>query len=135
MDLFDVSTDLGAALDTIDGLRVFDYWADRITPPAAVVEWPESIAYDAAMARGADRLTLPVLVAVGKADARSAWEQLAAYAAGSGASSVKAAIERHPPISYDSARVTRVEFGVTVVASVEYLAATFTVDLIGRGAA
>ena len=134
MDLFDVSTDLGAALGTIDGLRIFPYWAEKITPPAAVVEWPESIAYDATMMRGADRLTLPVLVAVGKADMRSAWEQLAAYADGSGSSSVKTAIERHAPISYDSARVTRVEFGITVVASVDYLAATFTVDLIGSGA-
>lgn len=129
-----MSTDLGAALGAIDGLRVFDYWADRVTPPAAVVEWPEAITYDATMGRGGDRLTLPVLVMVGKADMRNAWQQLAAYAAGSGASSVKAAIERHPPIAYDSARVTRVEFGVTVVASVDYLAATFTVDLIGSGA-
>lgn len=134
MDLFDVTTDLAAALSLIDELRVFPYWADKVTPPAAIVEWPESIAYDATMARGADRLTLPLLVMVGKADMRSAWEQLAAYADGSGASSVKAAIERHAAISYDSARVTRVEFGVTVVASVDYLAATFTVDLIGSGA-
>lgn len=134
MNLADAMDELGDALATISGLRVFPYWADRVQPPAAVVGWPDPLTYDATFGRGSDEVTLPITVLVGKVDARSARDQLAAYADGSGASSVKAVIEAHEATSYDSARVTRAEFGVMPVAGTEYLAATFYVDLTGTGA-
>jgi hypothetical protein len=135
MDLAAVMDDIGTALETIEGLRVFPYWADRIVPPAAVVGWPDPLSYDATMTRGADEVEgIPVIVMVGKADQRSARDQVAAYANGSGARSVKAVIEAHAATAYDSARVARAEFGVISVGGVEYLAATFSVDLIGQGA-
>lgn len=135
MDLALVMDELGEALATIEGLRVFPYWAEKIVPPAVVIGWPDPLTYDEAMVRGADRVTdIPVIVLVGKVDARSARDQAAAYADGSGARSVKSVIEAHEPSAYDSARVVRCEFGVTAVAGVEYLAATFFVDLIGKGA-
>lgn len=130
-----VMDDLGAALATIDGLRVFAYWADRITPPAAVVGWPDPLTYDSTLRRGSDAITVPIMVMVGRADARSSRDQLAAYADGAGASSVKAAIEAHPATAYDSARVVRAEFDAVVISGVDYLAATFFVDLIGKGSA
>lgn len=127
--------ELGSALGSVGELRIFPYWADRITPPAAVVGWPDPLTYDATMARGADHVEgVKVVVLVGKADMRSATTQVAAYADGSGARSVKAAIEAHTATAYDSARVDRAEFGVISVAGVEYLAVTFYVDLIGQGA-
>jgi hypothetical protein len=86
------------------------------------------------MARGPDQVELPVMVMVGKVDARSSRDAVAAYANGSGSGSVKAAIESHTPTAYDSARVTRCEFGVISVAGTEYLAATFYLDIIGSGA-
>lgn len=134
MLLGDVMDALGSALDGIEGLRVFPYWAERVTPPAAVVGWPDPLTYDAAMARGADQLDLPVMVLVGKVDSRTARDKVSAYANGSGPASVKAVIEAHQTTAYHSARVTRCEFGVISVAAVEYLAATFTVNLIGKGA-
>lgn len=126
--------ELGTALQGIGGLRVFPYWAERITPPAAVIGWPDPLTYDATMRRGGDRLDLPVMVLVGKVDSRTARDRVSAYADGAGAASVKAVIESHPPTAYDSARVTQCEFGVISVAAVEYLAATFTVNIIGTGA-
>lgn len=134
MNLAAVMDDLGAALGSISGLRVFPYWADRVSAPAAIVGWPDPLTYDAAMTRGGDRVELPVMVLVGKVDARSARDTLAAYADGAGAGSVKAAIESFTPTAYDSARVTRCEFGVMSVAGTEFLAATFFIDLIGQGA-
>lgn len=134
MDLAAVMDDLGSALEPIEGLRVFPYWADRVTPPAAVVAWPDPLTYDTAMARGGDRLEVPVILLVGKVDARSARDQLARYVSGSGPHSVKAAVEAHPATAYDSARVDRAEFGVITVAGIEYLAGTLYIDLIGRGA-
>lgn len=133
MDLGSVMDDLGDALATIEGLRVFPYWADRVTAPAAIVGWPDPLTYDAAMTRGGDRVELPLMVLVGKVDARSSRDALSQYANGSGSSSVKAAIESHNAIAYHSARVTRCEFGVMSVAGTEYLAATFLIDLIGTG--
>lgn len=134
MNLADVMDEIADALGTIAGLRVTSYSAESISPPAAWVEWPDGVNFDAAMGRGGDRMTLPVRVAVGKVDARSSRTQLAAYCDGSGPSSIKAAIESRSPLSYGSARVTQAEFGVIVVAGVDYLAATFSIDIIGTGA-
>lgn len=134
MNLADTMDDLGAALGTIDGLRVHPYWADRITPPAAIVELPEELTYDATMARGGDRIGLTVTVAVSRVDARSARDRIAQYADGSGATSVKTVIESYEATAYHSARVRQAEFGVVTFNAVEYLAARFSVDIIGRGA-
>jgi hypothetical protein len=134
VNLADVMDDLGAALDTIAGLKVFPYWADRISPPAAVIGWPDPLTYDATAGRGADRLTLPVMVLVGNVDSRTARDRVAGYADGSAAGSVKAAVEAHAATAYDSARVMTCEFGVITVAGTEYLAGTFNIDIIGSGA-
>lgn len=134
MDLAAVMDDLGAALGAIEGLRVTPYWADRISPPAAVVAWPDPLTYDTTMGRGSDRAEVPVVVLVGKVDTRSSRDAMAAYLAGSGPSSVKAAVEAYQASAYDSARVMRAEVGVVTVAAVEYLAGTFYIDIIGTGA-
>ncbi len=133
MNLAAVLDELGVALDAISGLRVFAYWADRVTPPFAMVEMPESITYDTTHGRGSDRLAVKVIVGVGRVDARTARDAVAAYAAGAGASSVKAVIEAHEASAWDSARVQSAEFGMVTVAATEYLAATFTVDIFGSG--
>lgn len=134
MNLADVMDDLGRALGAIEGLRVFPYWTDRLNPPAAIVGWPEPLTFDATFGRGSDRTEIPVYVAVGKVDARSARNQMAKYVDGSGTHSVKAAIEAFDATSYDTARVIRVEFDVLTVAAVDFLAATFYVDITGTGA-
>lgn len=133
MNLANVMDELGTALETIAGLRVYPYSAKRITPPAAVVVWPEPYTFDATYSRGGDRCTLPVTVLAGNVDARTSRDLLAQYADGSGASSVKAAIDNHVAAAYDSARTASVEFEVYTVSGVEYLAATFQVEIIGSG--
>lgn len=133
MNVLKVLDDVAEALRSIEGLRVFAYEAPRIVPPTAEVEWPESIDFDATMRRGSDRMTVRVRVMVGQSDARSARDELAVYADGSGPRSVKAAVERHEAQAYGSARVTRCEFGATSVAGVEYLSALFSLDIVGNG--
>lgn len=135
MDLAGVMDELGAALEDISGLRVFPWWADRITPPAAIVEFPEELTFDGTHGRGSDRMTVPLVVAVAKNDARTARNALAAYCNGSGAASVKAVLEAATYTACDSVRVQSCEFGVVTVAAVEYLAATFSIDVIGQGGA
>jgi hypothetical protein len=134
VNLASVMDELGTALETIPNLRVFPHWPDRINPPVGLVGWPDPLTYDSTMARGSDQVTLPITVLVGKVDSRSARDRVAAYADGSGTSSVKAAIDGFESTAYDSARVTRCQFNTIPVSGVEYLAATFFVDLIGTGA-
>ncbi|GAA2543676.1 hypothetical protein [Pseudonocardia hydrocarbonoxydans] len=131
MRVDDVMAALAAAVEVIPGLRVTAYPPDRLVPPAAWPEWPDAITYDAAMGRGADQITAELRVCVGRVDARSSLTLLADYAAGAGPRSVKAAVESFTTAAYHSARVTTCQFGVVSVAGTEYLATTFSVDIIG----
>jgi hypothetical protein len=134
MDLASVMDQVGDALDTIDGLRVYRWPADNVQPPAAVVAYPTEYRYDETFGRGMDRLSLPVVVLVGRPSDRAARDRIVGYAAGAGTGSVKAALEAHTYTACDSVRVESVEFDVVSVAGVEYLAATFTNDIAGTGA-
>lgn len=122
---------LGAAVDTIAGVRVFPYWADRVVPPAAVVSFPSPLTFDVGYQRGGDRAEFPLTLLVGKVDARSARDDLAKYLNGTGADSVKTAIEAHVTTAWDSVRVTQAEVAVISIAGTEYLGAEFTIDVIG----
>ncbi len=136
MNLAEVMQELADRLDTIAGLRVHAYPPDKITPPAAVVTYPDGIDYDSAYARGADRLTVPVVLLVGRVSARASRADIARFADGSGTASVKAVLEAAAPAytKFDSVRVVRAVFNVIAVAGTEYLAATFTLDVFGKGA-
>lgn len=123
---------LGVALSGITGLRVYDYLADNVSVPAAVVGLPQPLTYDHTHARGiggCDRATFPVYVVVGKVSDRAARDQLAVYCDGTAAAtvSVKAALDAVP-----GARVMDVDFTnpVMTIAGADYLAATFHVDLV-----
>jgi hypothetical protein len=125
---------LTTQLDTIAGLRCFGYPPDSITPPAAIVTYPEELLFDATYDRGADTITLPVIVAVGKVHDRATRNLVDAYCAGSGASSIKAVIEAGTYTAFDTVRVTRAEFDIVTIGSGDYLAAVFDLDIIGDGA-
>lgn len=133
MNLADVMDELGTVLDTITGLRVYDYNADRITPPAAVVALPEGIDYDATYAHGKDMMTLEVTVMVGKVSDRASRDQIAVYADGSGSKSIKATLDNATYTKCDSVSVKSAEFDVIRVATIDYLAAVFTVAIAGSG--
>ena len=133
MNLADVMDEVAAKLDTIAGLRCFAYPADAVQPPAAIVSYPETITFDETYGRGMDRLTLPVVVVVGKPTDRSSRDALAAYCHGSGARSVKAVVEAGTYTAFDTVRVTSIEFDVVVIAGTDYLAALFDLDVAGAG--
>jgi hypothetical protein len=133
MDLADVMDALAARLDTIDGLRVHAHPPGTVTPPAAVVAYPEAVTFDATYGRGMDRMTLPVVVVVGKASDRTARDQLGAYADGSGPKSVKAVVESGTYTAFDTVRVMSVEFDVIAIGGTDYLAAMFDLDISGPG--
>ena len=132
MDLTAVVAELAEQLDEIEGLNVYPYPADSVTAPAALF-WPENVEYDLNMARGSDRLTLTLWVAVGRAHDKTAWQRLAGYASGSGTASVKEVLEAGTYTELESVRVTGCTFGELTVSGASYLAGLFTVDILGSG--
>jgi hypothetical protein len=133
MNLADVMAEMGTKLEAISGLKVFPFTADSINPPAACVELPEGIAFDESYGRGFDSMKLFVTLAVAKVDARNAHVQLAKYANGSGADSVKVALEATPNVAYGTLQVKSVGFGKVKFGGMWYLGAMFEVDISGDG--
>lgn len=133
MNLDDVMDAVSNQLDTITGLRCFAYPPDAVAPPAAIVSYPEEIVFDETYGRGMDRMSLPVVVVVGKVSDRATRDTIAAYTSGSGSSSVKAVLEAGTYSAFHTIRVESVEFDVVSIAGTEYLAALFTLDIAGSG--
>lgn len=134
MDITAVINELTARLATIDGLRAYSWPVSPISPPAAYFAYPEQVTFDETYGRGMDRITLPLVVVAGKADAQSTRDRLAAWCDGSGATSVKAVIEAGTASAFDTVRATGVEFEPVTIAGTDYAAAIFTLDIAGQGA-
>jgi hypothetical protein len=136
MDLNLVMDEIAARLDTISGLRCSGFPPPTITPPGGIVSYPDRVEYDGTYGRGIDMITdLPVIVVEGKATDRTARDRIAAYAAGSGARSVKAVLESGTYTSFDVIRVKSAEFDVLTIAGVDYISALFRLDIAGPGSA
>jgi len=132
LDLNAVMDAIGTRLVGVTGLRVYDFAADAINPPAAVVALPEMVEYDVVAGRGADRAVIPVTVLVGKVSDRAARDQLAQYVSGTGAQSVKTAIEGGTGdlggVAH-TVRVTEARIDVVTIQAVDYLGASFDVEV------
>ena len=79
-------------LQTITGLRVYDLIPDTVTPPAAIVGQLD-FTFDLNNARGLDQANCDVLVIVQRLSERVAQDKLDGFLAGTGAGSIKTAIE------------------------------------------
>lgn len=134
MNLADVMQEVADQLDTIADLRVYPHPPDTILPPVGFVSYPDDYEFDGGYGRGMDRMTLPVVIAIGKASDWSTAERLGAYCDGSGASSVKAVVEAGTWTACDTVRVMSVEFDVVTIAGADYMAAMFNLDVVGQGA-
>lgn len=133
MNVATVMDELAAQLDTISGLRVFAFPPDTFTPPAGIVDFPDTVTFDETYGRGMDSMVLPVWVVVGRVSDRATKKNLAAYANGTGAKSIKAVIESGTYTAFDTVRVTGADFDVVTENSVDYRAARFDLDIAGQG--
>lgn len=125
---------IAAKVDLIDPLNVYSWPTDSVSPPAAIVAYPEDYAFDLNYGRGQDTITLPVWVVVGRVHDRSTKVDLAAYCDGSGPKSVKQAIEVETYSGVlDDAQVQHIDFDAIQIAGTDYMAAMFTVKITGRG--
>lgn len=92
MDVQAVRVALASAAGAIAGLRTTAYVPESVSPPAFFVE-SERIDFDAGEARSLDVAVFECVLLVGMAANRSGQEALTPYLAGSGASSLKTALE------------------------------------------
>lgn len=126
---------LAANLGTISGLRAFSYMPDRVSVPAAIVG-EVGIDFDLTFGRGLDQFAITVRVYVSKASDRAGQDKLDGYLAGSGASSIKAAIEADKTLggAAQTLKVVAVTgYGVYEVGGVDYLGAEFSVVIYASG--
>jgi hypothetical protein len=132
-DISTLRTAIATNLATISGLRTSATVPDQISPPIAVV-MPASITYDLAFRRsGGDEYEFSVMVIVGRVDERMAQNKLDAYCSGTGAQSIKAAIESNRTLGGEAfdCRVTSLRnYSQVSVADVTYLSAEFAVQVI-----
>lgn len=133
MDINDVVAELAAQLDTVEGLRVHPEPPGTIAPPAAILTFPD-ITFDATYGRGMDSLILPVVLAVARLSDRASGKRIREFVSGSGPGSIKAVVEAGEYTAFDTVRVASVEFDVIPIAAVDYLAATFLLEIAGQGA-
>jgi hypothetical protein len=135
VNVADVMDEVATRLEALPGLRGRAVPGERATPPCAVTSYPEDITFDATYGRGMDTVTLPVLLVVGESIKRSTRDALAAYTAGSGERSVKAALDAPGWTSCDDVRVREVEFQPVKFNGVDFMGAWLVLEIMGRGAA
>lgn len=137
MDISTIRTRLADAVASVSPtLNHYGYVPDAVAVPAFYVSGVE-IDYDLTMGRGSDELTVICVVLVSAANDQSGQAQLDAYLKGSGAGSLKAAIEADPTLggACFSLDVTRAQgYGFHQVGATSYLGAELVVNVVGNGA-
>lgn len=134
MNLDAVMDEVAQALQQITGLRTFAYPPDSLTPPAGYVSYPQSIQFDEAYQRGEDQFVdLAIVLVASRVTDRAARDTVAAWAAGSGETSVKSALEEWGWTACGDLTVTSCEFDVETIAGTQYLTAMFKATVVGPG--
>jgi hypothetical protein len=123
---------LKTQLQAIEGLRVYDLIPDVVTPPCAIVGQLD-FTFDINNARGLDQAQCDVFVIVQRFSERAGQDKLDAYLSGSGASSIKAAIESDRTLggAVDTLRVTGAEAGTYESQGVLFLSYRYRLTIWG----
>lgn len=138
MNISDVEAEIGGKIIAAElGLRVLPWDADSISPPGILFELPTDYQYDLTYGRGSDEFTLPIVLVVGKTDARTARGALTRYLDGSGAHSLKATVDSRPTNTYTTCDTVKIQqaqdIGPYMVGRVVYLGATLATRITGPG--
>ncbi len=131
-----VRDNLKTALQSISGLRVFDYVPDSTNIPtnnAFAIVGQLNMNYDFTLNRGFDSATCQIIVVVGRMSERSGQERLDGLLASSGSTSIKTAIEADKTLSgaVQTLRVVSASPGTITSANIDYLSYQYSVELIG----
>lgn len=123
---------IATRLATISGLRNAATMPAQPNPPIAIVI-PQRVSYDTAFARGVLTYTFTVQVIVGQVSERISQSLLDGFAPGSGASSIKVAIEGDKTLGgvASDVRVSEMTaYQSIVVGEITYMGAEFEVSVL-----
>lgn len=122
---------LKLALAEIDGLRVYDFPADRVEPPAVVMALPP--VSHVTFGDGAFDFRVPMWLLIAKANDRASTKELIPYLDPRNERSIRAAIAADRTLggACDSVAVVEAEPQMATLAGTEYLAVEFTLEVIG----
>lgn len=127
-------TAIGTNLASVNGLRVSPTITSTVNPPFATV-YPTSnpVEFHLASNNASSMFHFEVMVVVGRADERSAQNLLDEFCSTTGSRSILLAIELDRSLgglAQDCVARQVSSYGSTAINEIEYLAATFTVDVI-----
>lgn len=122
VDVMYAADQVAAALDTIDGLQVFNRPMANVTPPSAAVSFPR-VRFDETHRRGLDRLEFQITVLVGARHERSAIERITPLI-----EAVKDAVEDWS--AFEAAMITDALVEERDVGEVTYLACVFELWIV-----
>ncbi len=88
-----VKDGLKVQIETIPGLRAFDYQPDQVNPPFALPTLNEIRYHQTGMGSGGVVMDFTITIVVGRASERTAQDELDQYTAFSGTKSIRAALE------------------------------------------
>lgn len=135
-DIAAVRDGLKVRLETIPNLLASTNPVDALDPPYAVVG-EIKVSFDKAFGRGSDELEAKVRVYASRADVETGTDLLDGFLAGSGPTSVKAAIEGDRTLggSADTLRVEAADgYGAYDVGATTYLGVEFIIRIWTKGA-
>jgi hypothetical protein len=135
MDIAAVNLAIATSADAIEFLNCYGVKPDGMVEPA-FYPTDADIEFDQTMGRGQDKITSTWHLAISKADDEAGQAVLNSLLKGSGATSLKAAIQADRTLGGACAtlRVTRLRTSrMILVGVVEYYGAELTIDVYGRG--
>lgn len=134
MNLRKVMEEIADKLRTFTGISVFSYPVDTVTPPAAILGYPDSIDYDVTYQQGEMTFTnLPVFMVTDRVDSESARNKVAEWTDPSSGNSVKSYLDNETYSFCDDIQVVSSSFNVMSIAGIDYLVAVFELNVTGEG--
>jgi hypothetical protein len=121
---------VGVRLATIAGLRVYDYRADKVAAPAAIVGLPTEVDYNWTKGGGSDRVVIPVVLLVQRVSDRASRDLIGPYLSGTGAKSIEAAVNGTLGGTAQVAWVSNPEIRDVTMGDIAYVGVTFDVEVI-----
>ncbi len=127
-----VRAGLVTRINTIAGLSALSHIPELVIPPMALVDQLE-IDFDAANARGLDMAHVDVVVIVQRMDAQSGQTALDGYLSGTGATSIKTALEADRTLggACSTLRVLSANPGTYQSAGIDFLAYRYRLVIYG----
>lgn len=129
----EIAARLKAGVPLLTG-RTYAWPTLTVTPPAAVITYPEKISYDQTGGRGVDKIDdVTILVFCGRPHERQTRDLAAAFTNPDDVQSVKAAVDGEGYASCDQVSVFEAGFDVYALAGTDYLGIAFPLTIYGPG--